>query len=131
MYNAIYMNYEGTVRMEKTTTRDLRDQKNSDNPLQLKKKHHYVVIGRKNKGGEGEGHHEPHRNKKGEPMTFEQAVKALHLTKPFTDDHVTPKELIAILKEDVVLAVDRPGSWEGSNMLTVLTAHGFFIGCQP
>lgn len=60
-------------------------------------------------------------------MTFEEAVKELDLTKPFTKEVVTPEELILTLKEDVVLAVERPGSWEGSNMLTVLSSHGFFI----
>lgn len=60
-------------------------------------------------------------------MTFEQAVKALGLTKPFTQDPVTPAELTAVLKADVVLAVDRPGSWEGSKMLALLVAHGFMM----
>ncbi len=58
-------------------------------------------------------------------MTFEQAVKTLELTDPLTNDPVTPKELSEILKNDVVLAVERPGSWEGSNMLDVLRCHGF------
>lgn len=68
---------------------------------------------------------------KGDPMTFEQAVVALCLKKPFTNEPVTPKELTAVLKEDVVLAAERPGSWEGANMLTVLTAHGFMLDRQP
>ena len=60
-------------------------------------------------------------------MTFVEAVKELDLKYPMTDRPVTPRELINILKEDVVLAVERPGSWEGSNMLNVLESHGFFI----
>jgi hypothetical protein len=60
-------------------------------------------------------------------MTFEQAVKQLAMTHPFTKEPVNAAALIEILKEDVILAVDRPGSWEGSNMLQVLTCHGFFI----
>lgn len=58
-------------------------------------------------------------------MKYEDAVKALELKDPITKEPVTPAQLTSILKEDVVLAVDRPGSWEGSNMLTVLQSHGF------
>lgn len=60
-------------------------------------------------------------------MTFAEAVKELGLKHPMTDDPVTPRELIDILKEDVVYAVTRPGSWEGANMYEVLQSHGFFI----
>jgi len=59
-------------------------------------------------------------------MRFEEAFKELELTDPWTREPLTPEELINILKEDVVLAVERPGSWEGSNMLNVLRCHGFF-----
>ena len=59
-------------------------------------------------------------------MTFEQAVKHLAMTQPFNKEPVDAKALIETLKDDVILAVDRPGSWEGSNMLQVLTCHGFF-----
>jgi hypothetical protein len=59
-------------------------------------------------------------------MTFEQAVKELAMTYPFTKEPVDAAALIETLKDDVILAVDRPGSWEGSNMLQVLTSHGFF-----
>jgi hypothetical protein len=58
-------------------------------------------------------------------MTFIQAVKALELKDPMTKEPVSPSALIAILKDDVVLAVERPGSWEGSNMRDVLRCHGF------
>ncbi len=58
-------------------------------------------------------------------MTFEQAVKELAMTHPCTDDPVDAKDLIEILKEDVIYALVRPGSWEGANMLQVLFCHGF------
>jgi len=61
-------------------------------------------------------------------MTFGQAVKELRLTYPGTDQRVTAKALLEILKEDVVLAVERPGSWEGANMHQVLRCHGFWLG---
>jgi hypothetical protein len=60
-------------------------------------------------------------------MTFADAVKQLDLQHPMTDKPVTPRELIDILKEDVVYAAIRPGSWEGSNMHEVLMCHGFFL----
>ncbi len=60
-------------------------------------------------------------------MTFIEAVKELGLKHPMTEKPVTPRELLAILKEDVVLSVERPGSWEGSNMFTVLESHGYFL----
>ena len=60
-------------------------------------------------------------------MTFVEAVKKLDLKHPMADEPVTPRELIDILKDDVVYAVSRPGSWEGSNMLMVLQSHGFFL----
>ena len=60
-------------------------------------------------------------------MTYEEAVKELELTDPSTKKIVTQEELTAILKEDVVYAAIRPGSWEGANMHEVLMCHGFFI----
>jgi hypothetical protein len=59
-------------------------------------------------------------------MTFAQAVKELAMTRPTTKEPVGAQFLIEILKDDVILAVERPGSWEGANMLQVLTCHGFF-----
>ena len=35
------------------------------------------------------------------------------------------KKLAVMLLEDVALAVRRPGSWEGANMLQVLRSHGY------
>ena len=60
-------------------------------------------------------------------MTYEEAVRVLRLKDPLTGKPVPPNELSLILKEDVVLAARRPGSWEGANMLEVLSSHGFFI----
>ncbi len=60
-------------------------------------------------------------------MTFEEAVRKLELRHPLTKESINANELLTILKEDVIYAVDRPGSWEGSNMLTVLESHGFFM----
>lgn len=59
-------------------------------------------------------------------MTFVQAVAELDLKHPVTGRPVTARELIDILREDVVYTVTRPGSWEGANMLIVLQSHGFF-----
>ncbi len=35
--------------------------------------------------------------------------------------------LAEMLMEDVALAVRRPGSWEGENMIQVLTSHGYTV----
>lgn len=56
---------------------------------------------------------------------FIEAVTRLDLKDPITKEPVTPKMLIETLKNDVVYAVERPGSWEGANMLEVLYSHGF------
>lgn len=58
-------------------------------------------------------------------MTFEQAVKELAPTCPFTGKPIDPADLIETLKEDVIEAARRPGSWEGHNMLQVMISHGF------
>ncbi len=58
-------------------------------------------------------------------MTFEQAVEQMALTCPFTNEPVDAKTLAGILKNDVVLAVIRPGSYQGINMRDVLRSHGF------
>jgi hypothetical protein len=58
-------------------------------------------------------------------MTYEQAVKALELRLPITKVPISARVLLATLKEDVILAVERPGSWEGANMRDVLRCHGF------
>lgn len=33
--------------------------------------------------------------------------------------------LVEMLLEDVAMTVSRPGSWEGANMIQVLTSHGY------
>ncbi|MBU0991541.1 MAG: hypothetical protein KJ737_03515 [Proteobacteria bacterium] len=58
-------------------------------------------------------------------MTFEEAVIKLKLRQPITKRRILAQELLSILKEDVIDAADRPGSWEGSKMLSILEAHGF------
>jgi hypothetical protein len=35
--------------------------------------------------------------------------------------------LAEMLIQDVALAVRRPGSWEGSNMIRVLISHGYIV----
>jgi hypothetical protein len=35
--------------------------------------------------------------------------------------------LVELLLDDVVLAMRRPGSWEGENMIQVLTSHGYTV----
>lgn len=40
---------------------------------------------------------------------------------------LTVAMLIAMLAEDVVLVVTRPGSWEGANMAQVLSSHGYEV----
>lgn len=60
-------------------------------------------------------------------MTFIEAVRELELKHPGTGRPVTPRELIHILKQDVVYVATRPGSWEGSNMHEVLRCHGFWL----
>jgi hypothetical protein len=42
-----------------------------------------------------------------------------------THGPLTVERLAAMLLEDVALAIRRPGSWEGANMGTVLTSHGY------
>jgi hypothetical protein len=58
-------------------------------------------------------------------MTYEQAVKALELRLPITKVPISARVLLNTLKEDVILAAKRPGSWEGANMRDVLRCHGF------
>jgi len=83
----------------------------------------------KNKGGERErGIMDSIVIIKGDTMTFEQAVAALQLKKPFTQEPVSPCELTAMLQDDVILALTRPGSWEGAAMLRLLEAHGLMGG---
>jgi len=59
------------------------------------------------------------------------------LIEEFMDDNQTDESnshgpldmiiLAGMLLEDVALAVRRPGSWEGSNMIQVLTSHGYTV----
>lgn len=38
---------------------------------------------------------------------------------------LTPTTLLAMLAEDAGLVISRPGSWEGANMVQVLSSHGY------
>ncbi len=71
------------------------------------------------------GINKAHQNVKSDDDKFIEAVKHLDLKDHGSKEPVTPEKLIKILKEDVVCAFERPGSWEGSNMFTVLNSHGF------
>lgn len=44
-----------------------------------------------------------------------------------THGKLTIAGLVAMLAEDAAMVVSRPGSWEGSNMHSVLTSHGYEI----
>lgn len=59
--------------------------------------------------------------------TYRQAVKELGLTDPVDGSPITPEKLLEVLKNDVVHVLERPGSWEGSNMEQVLISHGYFL----
>ncbi len=61
-----------------------------------------------------------------ETEKLKEAVKELNLTDPITKKPVSAFELITVLIDDVILAAERPGSWEGSNMIEVLRCHGFY-----
>ncbi|BBU33452.1 hypothetical protein BTHE68_71860 (plasmid) [Burkholderia sp. THE68] len=37
------------------------------------------------------------------------------------------RALLAMLAEDAAMTHSRPGSWEGANMLQVLTSHGYSL----
>lgn len=52
-------------------------------------------------------------------------VKAFAQQTESTHGPLTIEKLAAMLLEDVALAERRPGSWEGANMLNVLTSHGY------
>ena len=40
---------------------------------------------------------------------------------------LTVKKLAAMLLEDAGMVINRPGSWEGSNMADVLRSHGYGV----
>lgn len=39
---------------------------------------------------------------------------------------LTTKTLLTMLAEDAAQVETRPGSWEGTNMATVLSSHGYY-----
>lgn len=44
-----------------------------------------------------------------------------------THGELTVSGLLAMLADDAAMVLTRPGSWEGSNMATVLTSHGYEV----
>ncbi len=42
-----------------------------------------------------------------------------------THGPLTVPALVAMLAEDAAMIISRPGSWEGANMATVLSSHGY------
>jgi len=56
---------------------------------------------------------------------IEQFLATTKKTKFCSHGPLNMEELTSMLLEDVAFAVRRPGSWEGSNMLTVLHSHGY------
>lgn len=58
---------------------------------------------------------------------IKEALRALHDSDPNSNSHgrLNLHRLAAMLLEDVALAIQRPGSWEGANMLRLLECHGY------
>ena len=46
---------------------------------------------------------------------------------PLQPGLISLESLTAILLSDVAYTMSRPGSWEGSNMISVLRSHGYDI----
>jgi len=42
-----------------------------------------------------------------------------------THGPLTVERLLVMLADDAGMIISRPGSWEGSNMATVLSSHGY------
>ena len=58
-------------------------------------------------------------------MTFEKTIQELKPTDPSTGKELTADEVLQYLKADIVMMLERPGSWEAGNMEQVFTAHGW------
>lgn len=54
----------------------------------------------------------------------EDQIKAIEKALEFSDRKMGMEELVQLLLSDVAQTITRPGSWEGANMLQVLTGHG-------
>lgn len=52
-------------------------------------------------------------------------VGFLNQSKPENEPERTINQFIEMLAEDLYWASRRPGSWEGANMRTVLSSHGY------
>jgi len=44
-----------------------------------------------------------------------------------THGKLTIPAMLAMLAEDAAMILTQPGSWEGSNMATVFTSHGYEV----
>ena len=58
---------------------------------------------------------------------IEQSLDLMSHSEANTHGTLDLPRLAAILLEDVALAISRPGSWEGANMIQVLESHGYPI----
>jgi hypothetical protein len=54
-----------------------------------------------------------------------QGLESMRHSEANTHGTLDLPRLAAMLLEDVALAVRRPGSWEGANMIQVLESHGY------
>lgn len=58
---------------------------------------------------------------------LEEGLQRMSHSEANSHGQLNLEKLAAMLLEDVALAVRRPGSWEGSNMIQVLESHGYPI----
>ncbi|MFK5950946.1 MAG: hypothetical protein QM500_19515 [Methylococcales bacterium] len=56
----------------------------------------------------------------------EETLRAIsYLKEPSSKEALTPEQAIQALADDLGMTNTRPGSWEGSNMQTVIDGHGW------
>jgi len=65
------------------------------------------------------------------PAQWQVAIAAFLASTTRDEDHnsygaLDAPKLIRMLLEDVSLMIQRPGSWEGANMATVMRSHGYW-----
>lgn len=58
---------------------------------------------------------------------IERGLPIFNQNEATTHGPLTIENLAGMLLEDVGLAVRRPGSWEGANMIQVLLSHGYAV----
>jgi len=54
---------------------------------------------------------------------FDQAVQ--YLKEPYSENPMTPEELLENLIQDVIYTLVRPSCWEAANMQQVIDSHGW------